>query len=209
MFSGSDRLQAMLDVEAALAEVEAQLGIIPRDAVQPIQSAAQAARFDYRALEAEAVVDGNLAIPLVRQLTRQVETIDPHAARYVHWGATSQDILDTALVLQLQRAVPVVIADLDRVCAAAAAHARRHADTVMPGRTWLQQSTPITFGVKAAGWLDAVARERQALAEALDVVRVVQFGGASGTLASLGERGLEVAEQLASRLGLVLPDIPW
>ena len=209
MFSASDRLQAMLDVEAALAEVEAQLGIIPREAVQPIQSAAHADRYDVRALETEAVADGNLAIPLVRHLTRQVAAIDPRAAHYVHWGATSQDIIDTALVLQLQRAAPAIVTDLDRVCVAAAAHARRHVDTAMPGRTWLQQSTPITFGVKAAGWLDAVAREQRVLAAALDDVRVVQFGGASGTLASLGDRGLEVAGHLARRLGLLLPDIPW
>jgi len=204
-----DLLQAMLDVEAALAEAEAELGIIPREAVEPIRSAAHAERYDFETIAAEAAADGVLTIPLVRHLTKQVETIDRTAARYVHWGATSQDILDTAYVLQLQRAVPGILAGLDRVAAAAAGHARRHVDTPMAGRTWLQQSTPITFGVKAAGWLDALARERAALAAALEETRVLQFGGASGTLASLGERGLDVADRLASRLGLAVPDIPW
>src|SRR5438105_11841597 len=202
-------LQAMLDVEAALAEAEAELGIIPRAAVEPIRSAARAERYDFEAMATEAAADGVLTIALVRHLTKQVETIDRDAARYVHWGATSQDILDTAYVLQLQRAVPGILADLDRAAAAAAAHARRHVDTPMAGRTWLQQSTPITFGVKAAGWLDALGRQRAALAAALEDVRVLQFGGASGTLASLGERGLDVADRLASRLGLAVPDIPW
>ena len=204
-----DLLQAMLDVEAALAEAEAELGVIPRQAVDPIRSAALAERYDFKSITAEAEADGVLTIPLVRHLTKQVETIDRDAARYVHWGATSQDILDTALVLQLQRAVPKILADLDRAAAAGAGHARRYVDTPMAGRTWLQQSTPITFGVKAAGWLDALARQRAALAAALEDVRVLQFGGASGTLASLGERGLEVADRLASRLGLAVPDIPW
>jgi 3-carboxy-cis,cis-muconate cycloisomerase len=203
------RLQAMLDVEVALADVEADLGIVPRSAVAPIRAAARADRYDIRAIAAEAARDGNLAIPVVRHLTRQVETIDPEAARYVHWGATSQDILDTALVLQLQRAVPRIVAHLDRAAAAAAAHARRHVDTVMAGRTWLQQSTPVTFGVKAAGWLDALMRERAAVGRALEEVRVVQFGGASGTLAALGEHGPAAADRLAARLGLTAPDIPW
>ena len=164
-----------------------------------------APRFD--GFEAEA--DGVLTIAVVRHLTSHVEAMNRDAARYVHWGATSQDILDSARVLQLQRTVPRILSDLERGAAAATEHARRHVETPMAGRTWLQQSTPITFGVKAAGWLDAMARCRGALAAALEDARVLQFGGASGTLASLGERGLEVAERLASRLGLTVPDIPW
>jgi 3-carboxy-cis,cis-muconate cycloisomerase len=203
------RLQAMLDVEAALAQVEAELGVIPRQSVAAIQAAAQADRFDLGAIAAAAADDGNLAIPLVRQLTHAVEAIDRDAARYVHWGATSQDVIDTGLVLQLQRAVPPIMRHLDRAAAAAASHARRYVDTPMPGRTWLQQSTPITFGVKAAGWLDALSRQRTALADALEQTRVLQFGGASGTLASLGEQGATVAERLASRLGLRAPAMAW
>jgi 3-carboxy-cis,cis-muconate cycloisomerase len=203
------RLQAMLDVEVALAEVEAELGVIPPQAVAAIRTAAHVDRFDVVAIADAAAHDGNLAIPLVRSLTKAVETLDRDAARYVHWGATSQDIIDTGLVMQLQRAMPPVLRHLDRAAAAAAAHARRHVDTPMSGRTWLQQSTPITFGVKAAGWVDALSRQREGLAGALEHVRVVQFGGASGTLASLGEHGLAVADRLASRLGLRTPAMPW
>jgi 3-carboxy-cis,cis-muconate cycloisomerase len=203
------RLQAMLDFEAALAEIEGELGLIPRLAGTTIQAAAHADRFDFAAIAAAAAGDGNLAIPLVRQLTQAVEANDRDAARYVHWGATSQDIIDTGLVLQLQRAVPPIMRHLDRAMAAAATLARRYVDTPMVGRTWLQQSTPITFGVKAAGWLDALSRQRTVLADALEQTRVLQFGGASGTLASLGEHGSRVAERLASRLGLRAPAAPW
>jgi 3-carboxy-cis,cis-muconate cycloisomerase len=203
------RLQAMLDVEVALAEVEADLGVIPHSAVDVIRTAARAEAFDSLAVATEAEQDGNLAIPLVRQLTQALEAVDRDAARYVHWGATSQDIIDTGLVLQLQRAVPPILRHLDRAVVAAEEHARRYIDTVMAGRTWLQQSTPVTFGVKAAGWLDALMRQRKALAGAFEEVRVVQFGGASGTLAALGERGLAVADQLASKLGLHAPAISW
>ena len=207
--SDGARLQAMLDVEAALAEVEAEVGIIPRQAVAAIRAAARVEKFDFGAIAAAAAADGNLAIPLVRQLTRATEVIDRDAARYVHWGATSQDIIDTGLVLQLQRAVPPIMRYLDRAAAAAAAHARRYIDTPMAGRTWLQQSTPITFGVKAAGWLDAVSRQRTTLADALEQTRVLQLGGASGTLASFGKHGAAVTEQLAARLGLRAPALPW
>jgi 3-carboxy-cis,cis-muconate cycloisomerase len=207
--SDRDRVQAMLDVEAALAEVEAELGVIPRQAVAAIQAAANVDGFNLGAIADAAAGDGNLAIPLIRQLTHAVEGIDRDAARYVHWGATSQDIIDTGLVLQLQRASPPILRHLDRATAAAAAHARRYVDTPMPGRTWLQQSTPITFGVKAAGWLDALSRQRKALADALEQTRVLQFGGASGTLASLGEHGAAITERLASRLRLRAPAIPW
>ena len=208
-FSDRARLQAMLDVEVALAEVEADLDVIPRQAVAAIRTAAQADRYDFGAIAADAANDGNLAIPLVRRLTQTVEALDRDAARYVHWGATSQDIIDTGLVLQLQRAVPPILRNLDSAAAAAAAHARRYIDTVMAGRTWLRQSTPVTFGVKAAGWVDALTRQRKALERALDDARVLQFGGASGTLAALGDQGAVVADRLASRLGLQAPDIPW
>jgi len=203
------RLQAMLDVEAALAEVEAELGVIPRHVSAVIQAAAHADRFDLAAIATAAAADGNLAIPLVRQLTHATEAVDREAARYVHWGATSQDIIDTGLVLQLQRAMPPVMRHLERAAAAAEAHARRHVETPMPGRTWLQQSTPITFGLKAAGWLDALSRQRETLADALEQSRVLQFGGASGTLATLGGHAAAVTERLASRLGLRAPAVPW
>lgn len=203
------QVQAMLDVESALADVEARLGIIPQASAAPIKAAARAESYDPAILVSTAADSGTLVIPLVRQLTEAVATLDGQAARYVHWGATSQDIQDTALVLQLQNAVPVIARHLRRASSSAASHARHHIDTTMPGRTWLQQATPITFGLKAAGWLDALDRDTAALDAALEAVRVVQFGGASGTLAALGDRGPEVAEQLGPQLGLRVPDLPW
>ena len=182
------RVQSMLDVEAALAEVQADCGIIPRTAVQPIRAAARVDLFDLTAIARDTATDGIPTIALVRQLTAQVRAIDAEAARYVHWGATSQDIIDTALVMQLQRSVPLVLAHLDQAAAAAATHARRYIDTPMPGRTWLQQATPVTFGLKAAGWLDALRRQRKVLASALDDARVLQFGGASRTLRWAGRK---------------------
>jgi 3-carboxy-cis,cis-muconate cycloisomerase len=140
-------LQAMLEVEAALAEAEASLNILPEDAARAIRAAARSDLYDIAALEAAAERAGNPAIPLVRELTGRVAATDVQASRYVHWGATSQDVIDTAMVLQLREAVPAVIADLGRAADAAAAHARRHAATIMAGRTWLQQATPITFGL--------------------------------------------------------------
>src|SRR5258706_1957821 len=185
------RLQAMLDVEAALAEVEAQLEIIPVVAVGPIRDAARAELYDVDAIAAEAVDSGNIAVPLIRALTRQVAVVSPEAARYVHWGATSQDIIDTGFVLQLQAAVPLILNHLECAGAAAARLARDHIDTPMAGRTLLQQATPVTFGLKAAGWLDAVERQRLSLVEALRGTAVLQLGGASGTLAALGDRGID------------------
>ena len=142
-------------------------------------------------------------------LTARVAAADPAAARYVHWGATSQDILDTGLVLQIRAAIPSLQADLLRAIGAAIGLARLHADTPQVGRTWLQHATPITFGLKAAGWADALARGRVRLAQAFDESLVLQFGGAAGTLAALGGRGIAVAEALGARLDLRVPDLPW
>ena len=208
-FSGRAQLQAMLDVEAALAHAEARVGVVPASCVEPIRSAARAALYDTDRIAAEALETANPVIPVVRHLTARVAAGDAGAARFVHWGATSQDILDTGLVLQLRAAVPAVIDHLARGVRAAAAHAREHAGATMAGRTWLQQATPVTFGLKAAGWADALDRSRRRLHAALDDALVLQFGGASGTLASLGSRGPAVTEALAARLELSVPDIPW
>ena len=202
-------LQAMLEVEAALAEAEASLNIIPEDAARAIRAAARSDLYDIAALEAAAERAGNPAIPLVRELTGRVAATDVQASRYVHWGATSQDVIDTAMVLQLREAVPAVIADLGRAADAAAAHAQRHAATIMAGRTWLQQATPITFGLKAAGWVDALDRTASSLRHALAGALMLQFGGASGTLAALGEHGPAVTAAVAAGLGLGVPAIPW
>ena len=202
-------LQAMLDVEAALAEVQASLGMIPLKAADAIRAAARSELYDAASIAAEAQRDGNAAIPLIHRLTMRVASVDAEAARYVHWGATSQDIIDTALVLQLRGRVPAILEDLERAAEAAAEHARQHAATPMAGRTWLQQATPITFGLKAAGWLDALDRVRSSVRTACDGAMVLQFGGASGTLAALGQHGPAVTAGLAARLTLAVPALPW
>lgn len=208
-FSGHAQLQAILDVEAALAGAEAEVGMVPASCVAPIQAAARAELYDPDRLAAEATETGNPVIPVVRQLTERVAAADADAARFVHWGATSQDILDTGLVLQLRTAVPTVTDRLARAVRAAAVHATRYADATMAGRTWLQQATPVTFGLKAAGWTDALHRARHRVQSALADALVLQLGGAAGTLASLGSRGPAVTEALAVRLGLPVPDVPW
>ena len=207
--SDAARLQAMLDVEAALARAEAKTGVVPATAVTAIQAQCRAAFYDHAALAAAAAADGNLAIPLVRLLTARVREQDAEAARFVHWGATSQDIIDTGLVLQLRGAVSLLEAELERICDSAAALAREHRDTPMPGRTWLQQATPVTLGLKAAGWLDGLLRHRQRLHEMKPRLLALQFGGASGTLSALGEDGLRIAATLAEELELSLPAMPW
>jgi 3-carboxy-cis,cis-muconate cycloisomerase len=208
-FTPRARFQSMLDVEVALAEAEARVGVIPADAVGPIRDGARVDLYDLASWAQQTVQDGNPAIPLVRLLTQAVARGDRRAAGYVHWGATSQDLLDTSLVLRLRVAMPRIVSHLERAASAAAGHARRHVDSVMPGRTLLSHATPITFGLKAAGWLDALARDRLALSGALDDCLVLQFGGASGTLAALGGAGLHVAEQLGVQLQLRVPDLPW
>ena len=208
-FSSHNQLQTMLDVESALADAEASVGVVPSSCVDPIRSAAQAELYDCGQLAIEAAEAGNPVIPVVRHLTKTVATDSPEAARYVHWGATSQDILDTGLVLQMRSAMPIVLDYLKRSEQAAADLARRFADTPMPGRTWLQQATPITFGLKAAGWADALCRTRQRVQSAFDDALVLQFGGASGTLASLGSQGLAVTDALAARLELRTAATPW
>ena len=208
-FDGRAQLQAMLDVEAALAEAEADVGVVPAACVAPIRAAADADLYDRARLAEEAAGDGNPVIPVVRHLTARVAAADPDAARYVHWGATSQDVMDTGLALQLRAAVPAVAGHLRRAERAAAGLARRHADATMPGRTWLQQATPITFGLKAAGWADALARTRRELEAALGGALVLQLGGAAGTRAALGTRGLAVTDALAARLDLEAAATPW
>lgn len=208
-FADHARLQGMLDFEAALAKAEARLGLIPQRAVAVIAAACDARRYDLDALGREAAAAGNPAIPMVKALTARVRGADPEAARYVHWGATSQDAMDTGLVLQLRVAVEYLRGDLGRLADGLAGLAETHRRTPLAGRTWLQQALPTTLGRKAAGWLDAVTRQRARLNEILPRLMVVQFGGAAGTLAALGDRGMDVAEALAAELYLGAPALPW
>jgi 3-carboxy-cis,cis-muconate cycloisomerase len=203
------RLQRMLDFEAALAKAEADAGVIPATAAGPIGAACRADRFDLGQIAEEAVAAGNIAIPLVKALTAEVAKSDREAAGVVHWGATSQDVIDTALVLELRDAVKALDGDLERAIDGFSAQAARHKTTLMVGRTWMQQALPMPFGLKLAGYAAALARARARLDWARDEVLVVQFGGAAGTLAALGNKGLDVTERLATELRLDVPPAPW
>lgn len=202
-------LQHMLDFEHALARAEAAAGVIPASAVESIANACHAEAFDRTALARAAAQAGNLAIPLVKMLTAKVAQADPPAARYVHWGATSQDVIDTATMLGLRAAINALTIDLDRAIAGFAQLARQHRETVMVGRTWLQHALPMPFGLKLAEYAAALNRSRARLKRLLGETLALQFGGAAGTLAALGDKGFKVAEHLANELSLPLPDAPW
>ncbi|MCY1399006.1 3-carboxy-cis,cis-muconate cycloisomerase [compost metagenome] len=209
VFCDAGRVQGMLDFEAALARAEARVGLIPQSAVAPIATACTADQYDFAALARAIATAGNSAIPLVKALGRQVAAESVEAERYVHLGATSQDAMDTGLVLQLRSALDLLEYDLGALATHLAEQAERHADVPLAGRTWLQHATPVTLGMKIAGWLGAVTRHRQRLAELKPRLLCLQFGGASGSLAALGEQAWPVAEALADELGLNLPEQPW
>jgi 3-carboxy-cis,cis-muconate cycloisomerase len=202
-------LQHMLDFEAALARAEAATGVIPASAADPIANACKAGAFDLSALAEAATRSGNLAIPLVKTLTADVAKADADAARYVHWGATSQDVIDTAAMLGLRAAIGALLSDIDRAIAGFAKLARQHRDTAVVARTWLQHALPMPFGLKLAEYAAALHRSRLRLQRLRKEVLALQFGGAAGTLAALGDKGLLVAERLAQELKLSLPDAPW
>ncbi|MGD0990532.1 MAG: 3-carboxy-cis,cis-muconate cycloisomerase [Candidatus Sulfotelmatobacter sp.] len=209
LFSDGSIVAAMLEFEVALARAEARLRIIPQTAADAIAASAQASKFDFAALAHATLRAGTPAIPLVKALTEHVRKKDADAARFVHWGATSQDVADTAISLLLKRAQPILCGDVSRLTNALAKLAERHKQTVMLGRTLLQGAPPVTFGLKAAGWLGAVGRGDHALRTSFAEAAVLQFGGASGTLASLGDQGEAVASTLAEELALRYPDAPW
>lgn len=209
IFSDQSVLQALLDFEAALARAEAAAGVIPESAAQAIHAAAKAANFEAASLASEFLRAGTPGIPLVKALTAKVRAANQAAARFVHWGATSQDVADTAIVLLLKRAQPALHGDLARLDTALVSLSEKHRDSVMLGRTLLQAAPPVTFGLKAAGWLAAIRRSRTRLDAAFAESLLLQFGGASGTLAALGDKGLEIGRAMARELGLAFPDAPW
>jgi len=209
LFTDAARVQAMLDVEAALARAQVRCGVIPAAALAPIEAACQAGHYPLDALGQATALAGNPAIPLVKALTAQVRQHDPDAARWVHWGATSQDIIDSGAILQLRDALTRVEERLQVLCAALAGLADAERGTGLPGRTLLQQAVPVTFGLKAAGWLDALQRSQRRLQALRSDTLVLQFGGAAGTLASLQSRGLDVALALGDALDLPVPSLPW
>jgi 3-carboxy-cis,cis-muconate cycloisomerase len=209
VLSDESAVKAMLEFEAALAIAEARTSVIPEAAAQKIAEYCRTQQFDLSWIANEAAREGNIAIPLVKMLTETVARQDKDAARFVHWGATSQDAIDTGFVLQLREALVLVERDLVRLSMTLAALANAHRKTVMVARTWMQQALPTTFGFIVAGWLDAVLRHRHRLNEILPRILSLQFGGAVGTLAALHGDGPEVARALANELRLALPKAPW
>lgn len=199
-------LQRMLDVEAALARAQSRLGIVPAEAAAAITLAAQVDKLDLQALGDATRNTGYPVVGLVKQLT----ALAGHdAGRWTHWGATTQDIMDTAVVLQMRQGLALLRGDLMAVIGGFASMAKRHRGTIMAGRTHLQHALPVTFGYKVAVWLSPLITMLERLEQLRPRVERLQFGGASGTLASLGDQGLAVQRELAGELGLACPDIPW
>ncbi|WP_434034928.1 class-II fumarase/aspartase family protein [Cupriavidus sp. a3] len=209
IFSDGALVQRYIDVEIALAKAEARAGVIPADAATTIARECRIERIDFDHMREETDIVGYPILPLVHQLVAMCGD----AGRYVHWGATTQDIMDTAVALQVRDALDSIDADLRALRGILADLAVRHRDTPMAGRTHLQQALPVTFGYKAAIWLAMFDRHQQRLAELRPRVAVVEFAGAAGTLASLGRqggnKGFAVQEALAQELGLGVPATTW
>ena len=205
VFSDDGAVARYVAVEVALAVAEARVGLIPKDAAETIRQKADAKSLDMSKLKAETDLVGYPIVGVVHQLAKQCG----EAGRYVHWGATTQDIMDTATVLQVRDALALVDADLAAIETALKGLAEKHRSTVMAGRTHLQHALPVTFGYKAAIWLGMMQRHRQRLAELKPRVLVGQFAGAAGTLASLGDEGLAVHDALMEELGLGKATMPW
>ncbi len=199
-------LQAMLDVEAALVRALARAGLAPEEAVEEVAAAADAAGFDLAAIGRSTAEKGT---PVPGMLSQLRERLSAPVAAHVHRGATSQDIVDTAMMLVARRALTPILSDLGSAAEAAATLAERHRQTAIAGRTLLQQALPMSFGLKAAGWLMALSDARADLKQLRERGLAVQFGGPVGTLAAFGGNGLEVAFHLADELGLGEPPLSW
>lgn len=206
VFSLEAHVRGMLAFEASLARAEARVGIIPEIAANVIASKCDVDLYDVAALYRDAEAAGTAVIPLIRLLAEQC---GDEAKSFVHWGATSQDAIDTALVLQMRAGLDLLVKGLFDVCEACKKLVEQYRDTLMAGRTLMQQAVPITFGLKAARWLAMLVRQVSALREQRKRSLAVQLGGAAGTLASLGDKGIQVADYLAEELGLAVPDLPW
>lgn len=205
VFSDDSTLRAYVRAEIALAVAQGKTGVIPAEAAREIAAKAGSVVLDLAALKHDAENVGYPILGLVKQLSAKLGG----AGRYVHWGATTQDIMDTGVVLQVREALDLVERDLAAVGKALASLAARYRDTPMAGRTHLQQALPVTFGYKAAIWLSMMDRHAERLRQLRPRALMAQFGGAAGTLASLGDKGLEVRRAYAEELGLAEPDITW
>lgn len=205
VFEDRTLIQRYIDVEVALARAEAKCGVIPQQAADEIAALADIDKLDLEKMQAETDIVGYPILPLVHQLSEMCG----ESGRYVHWGATTQDIMDTAVVLQVRDALAIVEAELAELNDILAHMAKRYRDVPMAGRTHLQHALPVTFGYKVAVWLSALQRHAERLTQLKPRVLVGQLGGAAGTLASLGDDGLAVHEQLMKELNLDVPSISW
>lgn len=205
VFSDRALIERYIEVEIALAKAEARCGVIPEQAAVQIAELSRFESLDLAHMQHETEIVGYPILPLVEQLSK----LCGEAGRYVHWGATTQDIMDTAVVLQVRAALALVERDIQAVRGLLADLAVRYRDTPMAGRTHLQHALPITFGYKVAVWLSMFDRHAERLLELRPRVEVGQFAGAAGTLASLGDKGLEVQEALMAELGLGVPQATW
>jgi 3-carboxy-cis,cis-muconate cycloisomerase len=206
VWSDENRVQKYLDFEAALARAQARLGIIPKNACEEIVKHCDAKLIDMATLKTATEKIGYPVLPVVQQL---VKLCKDGLGEWSHWGATTQDITDTATVMQIREALDIVEKDLDGICDALAAMARKYRDTPMAGRSNLQQAVPITFGYKMATMLAAFERHKERLKQLKPRVLVGEFGGAAGTLSSLGKDGLKVQVELMEELRLGQPAISW
>ncbi|WP_028694710.1 class-II fumarase/aspartase family protein [Pseudomonas cremoricolorata] len=205
VFSDKALIERYIEVEVALAKAEAQCGVIPAEAATQIAELSRYESLDLALMQHETEIVGYPILPLVEQLSN----LCGEAGRYVHWGATTQDIMDTAVVLQVRSALAIVERDVQAVRGLLAELAQRYRDTPMAGRTHLQHALPITFGYKCAVWLSMFDRHAERLVELRPRVEVGQFAGAAGTLASLGDKGLQVQAALMAELGLGVPQATW
>jgi len=206
IFTDEGRFSSWLTVEAALARSQARLGLIPEAAAQSITNAAKVENLDINRMVEEYQKVGFPILPLVHELAR---CCDANSARWIHWGATTQDVIDTGLVLQMKDAFSIISSQLDTLISIVTNLSEKHRMTVMAGRTFQQQAAPITFGFKAAVWLDELLRHRDRLSDVKMRALVCQFGGAVGTLATLGDRGVDVLSELSAELDLEEPAISW
>jgi 3-carboxy-cis,cis-muconate cycloisomerase len=206
IWSDENRTQCYMDFEAALARAQASIGMIPKEAAAEITRVCKVENIDWAQLEKETLNIGYPVLGVVHQIAKHCKG---DAGNFCHWGATTQDITDTATIMQMRESFEVIGKKLDAAIAATARLAKDHRDTPMAGRSNLQQAVPITFGFKMARLLATLRRHKQRLAEICPRTEVFEFGGACGTLASLGDKGLEVQTALARELGLAQPDIAW
>lgn len=205
IFDSRRLLQGWLDVWAAFAEAQADVGMIPAEAAAAIRAAARAENFDLEKIGAGVEEGRHILMPAIRGLTEA----SGEAGKYVHWGTTTQDIIDTGLLLQCREALQVIDEDVRDLIGLCAPIARDHRDLAMAGRTHWQHAVPITFGMKIALWVDELARDRARLERCRDEVLVAQLFGAGGTMAALGEHAAAVQEAFSRRIGLRQVSVPW